>query len=271
MNIANILRKGIRIKSQKPGYPEDGPITPSLKVLSALIPSKESRSDLAADYKTTSPVSLIGFELARMFMARKVRVIFMNTGGSGIAPWRGLIVLGSDFQGQGQIMSPAAVAKVAHELIHVLQREMNQPHYWPSGSLRPRIGGRWIGDSTNYMELIAYLVSFTVEYDLTAAKFPAGNETSHQQAEIETRPGTIRDLLATMTENSPQNAGKLLLKLFPNNPIYRTNQKLEEHFPDRRIPPGSWHYWLRHLGFSRQAVDHIMVLAAQGNAEWLDE
>jgi hypothetical protein len=53
--------------------------------------------------------------------------------------------------------------------------------------------------------------------------------------------------------------------LFPNNPIYQQNLSSEIRYSDRRIPPGSWHDWLRQLGFSRTAVDHIMVLAARGN------
>jgi hypothetical protein len=45
---------------------------------------------------------------------------------------------------------------------------------------------------------------------------------------------------------------------------------MENRLSDGRIPSGSWHYWLRQLGFSLQAIDHIMVLASQGQEEWID-
>ena len=90
-------------------------------------------------------------------------------GGSGVAPWRGLIILDSEYRGWTDRLTET-LAMVAHELTHLLQRQFNQPHYWPSGGLHPGFGRRWIGDSTNYMEVISYLVGWTVEYDFTAAQ-----------------------------------------------------------------------------------------------------
>jgi hypothetical protein len=179
-------------------------------------------------------------------------------------------MLDTELRGEGQVKSPATLAMIAHELTHLLQREFNQSHYWPSGGLHPARGRRWIGDSTNYMEVISYLVGWTVEYDLTAARIGSAGRSVGENARDERTLVTIRDRLATLTGPDPSNACRLVVKLFPNNAVYRQNFEVESRAHDRRIPPGSWHSWLRQMGFSRQAVDHIMILASQGHAEWID-
>jgi len=260
MNLRKMMRKGVSLKSQKPGWPEDGPISPCLRALSSKMRSGEPGG----------PVTIIGADLARIYARRRLRVLFVDTGGSGVAPWRGLIMLDTDLRGEGQVKSPATLAMIAHELTHLLQRELKSPHYWPSGGLRPASRRRWIGDSTNYMEVISYLVGWTVEYDLTAARIGSEGRTAGQNARDERTLTRIRDRLATLTGPDPRNACRLVVKLFPNNAVYRQNFEVESRTPDGRIPPGSWHSWLRQMGFSRQAVDHILILASQGHAEWID-
>jgi hypothetical protein len=151
---------------------------------------------------------------------------------------------------------------VAHELTHLLQREINQPHYWPSGGLNPVRGRLWIGDSTSFMELLAYLVGWTVEYDLLSV-----GQFAEKGLESDPRQATIRRHLALFTIADAPKIGRLISDQFPNNSIYRQNRITESRYPDQRVPPGSWHSWLRQLGFSRSAVDHIMILAAQGKNE----
>ena len=270
MDLSSLLRKGVSIRTQQPGLPEDGPISPSLKALANTVREEYPHPMVRPGDETSPSISLIGAELANIFAQRRVRVIFTDTGGSGVAPWRGLIILDSEYRGGGQISSPKAIAKVAHELTHLLQRQFNQPHYWPSGGLHPAFGRRWIGDSTNYMEVIAYLVDFTVEYDFTAARSLSPDRSAEQHAEDENILASIRNNLATLTGPDPRNSCRLVLKLFPDNAIYHQNFEVEKRIPDGRIPPGSWHYWLRQMGFSRPAIDHIMVLALRGRAEWIE-
>ena len=267
MDIRRMIRKGISLRRQQPGWPDDGPISPCLKALSGY--AQEGLPHLSNGNGDRS-ISPVGADLARIYAQRRLRVLFVDTRGSGVAPWRGLIILDTEFRGDGQIKSPATMGMIAHELTHLLEREFNQPHYWPSGGLRPAFGRRWIGDSTNYMEVLSYLVGWTVEYDFILARSSAPERSSQQHARDERTLGTIRDRLATLTGPDPRNACRLMLKLFPNNAVYRQNFQVENRTPDGRIPPGSWHSWLRQMGFSSQAVDHIMILASRGHAEWIE-
>ncbi len=270
INLNSLLKSGISIGTQQPDSPEDGPLSPSLEVLASTFQERYPHSKMITSDEASKPISLVGAELVKISTQRKVRVIFTDTGGSAIAPWRGTIILDFAYRGDGQISSPATIAKVAHELTHLLQRRFNQPHYWPSGGLRLAFGRRWIGDSTNFMEVIAYIVGFTVEYDLIAAQRLSPQRSSEQLAEDKKTLKSIQNHLATFTSTNPRNACRLVLKLFPENQIYRQNYEVEERTPDGRIPPGSWHQWFRELGFTRQAVDHVMILALRGRAEWIE-
>jgi hypothetical protein len=194
----------------------------------------------------------------------------MHTAGSGITPWRGLIVLDSDYKGEGQAASPAKIGLVAHELTHLLQRDLRNPNYWPSGRLRPSLSRLWVGDSTNYMEVIAYLVGWTVEHDLIAWRAASSDLSDTRRAQAQGTVKSLRDRLATLSGPDTRNACRLVLKTFPDNGIYRKNYARESRIPDGRIPPGPWHQWLRQLGFSRQSVDHIMILATQGQVGLID-
>jgi hypothetical protein len=66
------------------------------------------------------------------------------------------------------------------------------------------------------------------------------------------------------------NAVRLVLKIYPDNGVYRQNYRLESHTPDWRIPPGSWFSWLGAMGFAHAAVDHIWVISAQGHAQQIE-
>lgn len=258
MRLRKFIDKGLTVQFQKPGLPPGGPITPCLQAMAAI--GSQGR-----------PISPIGRDVARLFGTRRTLVVFVHTAGSGITPWRGLIVLDSDYKGQGQIRSPATIGLVAHELIHLLQRDLNQPHYWPSGGFRPSLRRLWVADSTNYMEVLAYLVGWTVEHDLTL-HHASTEELSAAESEHATKVlKTLRSRIATLIGADSRNACRLVLKTYPDNPIYRSNYARENRLPDGRIPPGAWHVWLREIGFSRSAVDHIMVVAAQGQAEVIEE
>jgi hypothetical protein len=263
MDIRRMMRKGLSLQKQAPGMPEGGPISLCLSALS------RNLEDEISGIQRGRPISPVGADLASIYARRSLRVLFVDTGGSGVAPWRGLIILDTELRGKGQVKSPATLAMIAHELTHLLQREFNQPHYWPAGKLRPRVRGRWVGDSTNYMEVLSYIVGWTVEYDLTAARIGMEGRTTGQNAKDGRTLARIKNRLATLTGTDPHNACRLVVKLFPNNAVYRKNFELENRTADGRIPPGSWHSWLRQMGFSSQSIDHILILASQGQAEWI--
>ncbi len=264
MDIRKFLSKGVSLKKQAPGWPEDGPISPCLRKLAGTIQAESS------DAMGIQSISAVGADLARIYAGRSLRVLFVDTGGSGVAPWRGLIILDTELRGEGQVKSPGTLAMISHELTHLLQREINQSHYWPSGGLRPALGRRWIGDSTNYMEVLSYIVGWTVELDFTAARMGAAGRTDRENARDKRTLERIKDRLATLTGPNPRNACRLVVKIFPDNAVYRQNLDLENRIPDGRIPPGSWHSWLQQIGFSRQAIGHIMILASQGSAELIE-
>ena len=262
MNFRNILNKGVSLKKQRAGQIEGAPLGPVLRAIS------ESRFvNLTVDDPpiggTPQPVSPVGKDLVRIISKLNLWVLFVNTDGSGVAPWRRLIILDGDYRGEGQVKTPSRIGIVAHELTHLLQREFNQSHYWPSGGFNPVRGRRWIGDSTTYMELLAYLVGWSVEYDLTLDRTLDPGISLGQLARYKSTMEAIRSRLAGFTGTEPRQASRMISELFPGNAVYKQNYRTESRYPDGRIPPGTWHYWLRQLGFSRASVDHIMNLAAR--------
>jgi hypothetical protein len=255
--ISTFYKKGFQLRLQKPGLPADGPLAPWLAAMSATGSGDQ-------------PISPVGAEVARLFSGRKTRVVYMHTAGSGITPWRRLIVLDADYRDPSAWASPAKVGLVAHELTHLLQRDLKPNQYWPSGGLRPSLSRRWVGDSTSFMEVVAYLVGWTVEYDLTAVRaHDSGLPEDVRQRSNRALPG-LRDRLATLSGPDVSNAVRLVLKIYPDNGVYRQNYRLESRLPDGRIPPGSWHAWLGRMGFARAALDHIWIVAAQGHLQQID-
>lgn len=257
MDVRTFLRKGLTIQVQRPGLPPDGPLTPALRAMSGT--DEQGR-----------PVSPVGAEVASLYARRTTRVAFMHTAGSGITPWRRFIVLDVDYRGAGHTLSPERIGLVAHELTHLLQRDLAQRYYWPSGGLRPSLFRRWVGDSTNYMEVIAYLVGWTVEYDLLAVWAANQGLSQETQENYRRKLAAIRQRLATLAAVDARNATRLVVKTFSDNTVYRKNYLLENRLPDGRIPPGGWPTWLRQMGFSRTTVDHIFMIAAQSKVVFID-
>lgn len=198
------------------------------------------------------PVTPAGAEVERLIGRIPVRVGFLPTRGSGITPWRRAIVLDTEYRGAGQATRPARVALVAHELVHILQREIGDTEFWPSGGFRPSFSRRWIGDSTNTMEVHAYIVGASVEIDLTESAAQA-------------------DWLATLTDDDALNATRAVVKRFDTNPIYRQNYRVESRSAGHRIPPKDWAHWLAALGFEPAAIDHIRAQAAAGQPKTIDQ
>lgn len=192
-----------------------------------------------------------GSDVARLVQAMKVRVAFLPTRGSGATPWRRAIVLDTTYRGDGQIRSAASVSLVAHELVHVLQRELGDPEFWPTGGFRPSLSRRWLGDSTNYMEAVAYIVGTSVELDLLA-----GDQSS--------RARQLTDWLATVAGEDALNATRAVVKRFRGNSIYWQNYRIEARTPGHRIPAHNWGHWLREIGFRGETVDHIRAQADKG-------
>jgi hypothetical protein len=200
------------------------------------------------------PISPAGSDVVRLVQAFNLRVVFLPTRGSGATPWRRTIVLDTTYREAGGPESPARVALVAHELVHVLQRELRDPEFWPSGGFRPSLSRRWIGDSTNYMEAVAYIVGSSIEMDLLP---------DHEEAKIR----RLSDWLATVAGEDALNATRAVVKRFKRNSIYRRNYRVETRLPGRRIPAQGWAHWLGQIGFSAKTIEHIQRQAAAGQPE----
>jgi len=239
LHVGDLL--GVRLQTQRPGLPADGPLTPALGAMAETGPGGE-------------PISPAGSELARLVAQQTVRVAFLPTGGSGATPWRNWLVLDTSYRGPGQASSPARIGLLAHELTHVLQRELGDPKFWPDGALRPSRTRRWLGDSTNYMEVLAYIIGASVELDLLEAK---GTRVGQQ----------LLNDLATFAGEDSANAARYVAKRFPSNATYRKNELEEARLPDRRIPAGGWSHWLETLGYSASVVQRVREQAARGNPQ----
>ena len=57
------------------------------------------------------PLSRIGFDLARNISKQVLWVLFVNTGGSRIAPWRRMIILDTEYRGEGQVGNPSRIGR----------------------------------------------------------------------------------------------------------------------------------------------------------------
>jgi hypothetical protein len=217
------------------------------------------------------PVSNVGNELVELVRGRGVWVFFFPTKGAGVAPWRGLVIYDTTYKGDGQTETHGRVSLVAHELTHVLQRDLADPQYWPSGLPNPKLYTRWITDSTNYMEVIAYMIQWTVEYDLLKDEERKESTTKGRDRTIKNRLRVIEHDLATLTSRDARNAARLILQKYPNNYFYKQNHRKEFTVADRRIPSGGWQHWLKILGFSPQVSTHIRQIAARGTVIPVDE
>jgi hypothetical protein len=168
------------------------------------------------------------------------------------------------YEGDGQASSEARVGLVAHELTHVLQRDLADPHFWPTGFPRPNPQTRWLFDSTNYMEALSYIVGSIVEHDLETFRLGQGGLSDGETETIQARLQQLEGFLATLTSADAHLATGFVVQMYPTNPFYLQNYRAELGIPDGRIPAGGWDSWLLRLGFSGASVDHIRSVAAQG-------
>ena len=211
-------------------------------------------------------ISPVGAELTGLIQGRQdgVTITFADFN-AGIVPWQGHVVLPPNFADGGQLGSAGNVGLVGHELMHVLERDLNDPMYWPSGmpSLEgaPLVleGARIFGDSTNYMEVISNIVGLSVEYDILSQTNPTA-----------ARLDVIEGSLATYTDADALNATRYLVKSENNVEVYRDNYVLEFGISDHRIPAGGWDHWLKKMGFTETAIQHIRDIASQGAAVYVD-
>ena len=58
-----------------------------------------------------------------------------------------------------------------------------------------------------------------------------------------------------------------MLKKHSSLTAYKQNFRAEGKSPDGRIPDGGWEHWLERIGFSEDAVAHIMTFGAKGEAK----
>lgn len=80
MDIRKFLSKGVSLKKQAPGWPEDGPISPCLRKLAGTIQAESS------DAMGIQSISAVGADLARIYAGRSLRVLFVDTGGAALLP-----------------------------------------------------------------------------------------------------------------------------------------------------------------------------------------
>ena len=159
---------------------------------------------------------------------------------------------------------------LSHEFTHLLERELKGETYWPDGG-PSLVGVRFLGDSTNYMEVISNIVGETVEHDLIS-QIPTANRTQVENDRLL----QIEEDLATYTDSDALNATRYLVQESwdPNNPganeVYRENYLHELTIADHRIPADGWDHWLDEMGFSDDAIQHIKDIASKGTAEHVD-
>jgi len=235
---------------QEPGLPPDGPVTAGLDAMAASDPSG-------------NPISIVGREMADLIAQREIRVSFIMDGG-GASPWTNRIFLADRYINANELETPSGTGLLAHELTHSLQRELDDPHFWPSGEPRlsePR--SRLIGDSTNYMEVLAYIVGDTVEYDMLA-QIPSPSRSDIM------RMDRLANDIATLTNDDALNATRYVVKRYNYVDVYKKNFTVEMGVPDHRIPDGGWDHWLREMGFSDEAINHIVDIASTGTVEHVD-
>ena len=239
---------------QWPGSPGNGPLTDAFAQMS----TKDANGDW---------ISPVGAELTELIGERAIVVTYLDINAGavplGFAPFGiqlgGYVILPEVYAGlPASSLQPDDMGFYAHESTHVLERNLNDPRYWPTGGLS--FGGvRPLGDSTNYMEVVSNIVGLTVEYDLLSQSSPG-----------DARLDDIQDALATYTDADALNASRYLVKSNPGIDVYRANYLHELNISDHRIPAGGWDYWLGEMGFSEEAFQHIRDIASQGTPEYVD-
>jgi hypothetical protein len=119
------------------------------------------------------------------------------------------------------------------------------------------------------MEVVAYIVGETIQYDLLNAELADPNLSGPDQATIKAAMRKIEDDLATYTGSDQLNANRWMMKKHPGSFIYQWNHFVESLIPGHRIPPGGWEESLREIGFSDAAISHIQQVAVQGSEQFV--
>lgn len=255
--MSDLISRLFPIRRQRTGAIKGGPIGLALDAMS--FTDGQNRK-----------ISTVGTRLSNLIRARGVWVLFFPTGGDCACPWSGFVIYDTSLKDEGQVETPFKTGLVAHELFHVLQRARNDDHFWPSGFFRPSRFTRWITDSTNYMEVLAYIVGWTIEYDLIEYNLKTSDLSEGERAKYQSRKGKIENDLATLTRTDEHNANRRILEKFHKNWFYRQNYRKEYTTDDGRIPYGGWDTWLINLDISREAVDHIKQITSRGNPNDID-
>ena len=252
------IKIGIKFDEQKPGVSSDGPIAMTLAAISRI--SAQG-----------NPISQAGSELAEAIIDRGVWVLFAPTGGDGATPVKGLIILDNGYRNSGQVSSATKTAIVAHELVHVLQRDLADPEYWPSGLPRLIRNTRWITDSTNYMEVLAYIVGWTIEHDLESNRLNSPRISTSTKNRIKKKLEDLENKLATLTGPDVHNAKRFIVWKYKDNFFYKQNYRKEALTPGGRIPAGGWRKSLKEIDFKEPALRHIKDIASNGLVQQIDQ
>ncbi len=251
------LKGGIHLRRQRPGLPADGPLTPMLQALQAVTPNGR-------------PVSPMAQEITRLVEPLSFWTLFVHTNGAGAVPVRDLVILDAALKNPDNAKDPYSLSLTAHELVHVLQRRQADSHFWPTGYPRFSRGRRWLFDSTNYMEVQAYLAGWTVEHDFLRHKLNTTSLSEEETQQAQARLEKLVNRITTLSSPDVQNAIRLILTLYPNHKIYMQNFRTEAAIPDRRVPPGDWQTGLEKLGMARPAIEYAANLANKGGLVWID-
>jgi len=259
---------------QEPGLPADGPITSAMATI--------SQTDLNGN-----AVSIVGSELAQLIDDRGgVAVHFSDliTGGTaGVAPTRGLVVLPNRYQSALVQAVPGNAGLVAHELAHVLQRDLPEfPDGFPPFGTGP-MAGSWpftpeginplsveygvplLGDFTLYMEVQSNIVGMGIEYDLLGEELANLSPGSLRRGTIISRMDAIEVHLATYT-GPAADAAAYVPQQYNGHEMY-VGEMVKEVIFGARIPDGGWEHWLAQQGFSDKAIERIQQIASKGVPE----
>ncbi len=265
---------------QEPGLPGDGPITGAMQFI--------SRVD-----DDGNPVSIVGSELAGLIDDRGgVSIMFSdnltNGGTAGVVPVKGLIWLPEAYESRTEQMELGKASLIAHELDHILQRDLREfPTGLPSVSIPFSGAGSWpfgpegfqpitsaglygfpiVGDFTLYMEVQSNIVAEAIKYDLLADELSNLQPGTFEYVSLEGQMGTIQNVLATFT-GDPENAVAFVVDRQTGRDPHGMylGEFVREVATGGRIPPGGWQFWLEQQGFSQAAIGHIEEVAQGGVA-----
>jgi hypothetical protein len=116
------------------------------------------------------------------------------------------------------------------------------------------------------MEVVAYIIGETVQYDLLETRLADPNLTPPERLPIQNEMARLATNIATYTSSDQLNANRYMVQQHPGSLIYQWNHFRESIIPGHRIPPGGWEQTLREIGFTDKAIQHILDIPANHNA-----